>query len=279
MGYMSKYPAFIQENLQDNKKYYSLYDMDNILRCKGDSSYLGEVMVANEDLIWHSVHKYVGKPETLSSNYRVDKDDILQLGRLGFFKAIMAFDLNYGTKFSSFAVTAIVREIKCYLRDSANIIRPTRTANELINRIGRLEAELGYLPSIDDISIMLDEQEERVKKALQIGKTVKYLDEPVSSPRNNLGASTVPITSLDLIVDGAELEADVVDKVLVDSIIDSIRDKLTDKEVSVLRHRIDGFSQTQTANKESISQMRVSRIVKKVATLLKDMDLIAKEAE
>lgn len=273
---MSKYPAHIQKNILSNGKYYSLYEMENILRCKEDSDYLGEVMIANEHLIWHSVHKYIGKPEVIASNYRIDKDDILQLGRLGFFKAIMAFDVTRGVKFSSFAVTAIVREIKCYLRDSANIIRPTRTANELINRINRLESELGYLPSVEDIALILDEAEDRVKKALQIGKTVKYLDEPIRKNSDMIYENSVT-TALDLVQDNVEIEAEVLDKVLIDTVIESISDSLSEKEISVLRNRIDGFSQTQTADKENISQMRVSRIMKKVASLLKDLDKVIRE--
>jgi RNA polymerase sporulation-specific sigma factor len=265
-----KYPEHIQHNLSTDSKYYSLYSMENIERCKIDADYLGDTMLVNEDMIWHSVHKYVGKPEVIVANYRVDKDDILQLGRLGFFKAIKAFDTGRGIKFSSFAVTTIVREIKCYLRDSASIFRPTRTANELIQRISRLESELGYMPNLSDVAIMLDEQEERVKKAVQVGKTVKYLDETVSS-RQSVGMANT-VTLLDMIPDDVHLEASVLDKVLIDSVINSIKENLSTKEESVLRTRIEGYNQTQTADKERISQMRVSRIMKKVAALLVGMD-------
>jgi RNA polymerase sporulation-specific sigma factor len=275
---MSKYPEHIRQNITTHgASFYSLYEMDNIHKCKNDSSYMGEAMLANEHLIWHSVHKYVGKPEIIVATYRVEKDDILQLGRLGFYKAMMAFDTERGVKFSSFAVTAIVREIKCYLRDSANIIRPTRTANELINRISRLEAELGYQPSIADVAIILDEPEERVKKALQIGKTVKYLDEPISKDISN-GYGENYLTSLDLVPDAMDIERDVLDKLLIDSVIQSIQDKLTSREVEVLKDRINGYNQTQSAERCNMSQMRVNRIMKKVAYLLQDIDKIIKGA-
>ena len=132
----------IQENLKKDSNYYSLYDMKNIERCKVDPDYLGEVMIANENMIWYAIHKYIGKPEVIASNYGIEKDDISQLGRMGFIKSIKAFDTNRGIKFSSFAVTAIVREIRCYLRDSANIIRLTRTAHALLNDIKKVEKDL-----------------------------------------------------------------------------------------------------------------------------------------
>ena len=128
--------------------------MENIERCKVDESYLGDVLLVNEDLIWHSVHKYIGKPEVIIANNCIDKDDILQLGRLGFIKSIYAFETSRGIKFSSFSVTAIVREIRCFLRDSGSIIRPTRTANELIHKINRIDKELGYTPPIEELAEM-----------------------------------------------------------------------------------------------------------------------------
>jgi RNA polymerase sporulation-specific sigma factor len=272
---MGQYPEHIQRNIDADNSTYSLYEMSNVEKCKINSGYLGDVIIANEDLIWHSVHKYVGKPEVITANYRVEKDDILQLGRLGFYKAVMAFDTGRGVKFSSFAVTAIVREIKCYLRDSANIFRPTRTANELIQRISRIETDLGFLPSITALSEMLDEPKERIKKAVQVGKNVKYLDENIKQAPS-VAAAIGTVTFLDLLEDKAQVESDVLDKVLVDTVIESIKDRLTEEEVRVLRTRIEGYNQTQTAEKERISQMKVSRIMKKVAALITDMDHLIK---
>lgn len=262
---VSRYPEHIRIKIVSDRTYYSLDVMENIERAKDDPDYLGDTILVNENLIWHSVHKYVGKPETLTKNYCVEKDDIFQLGRYGFIKAIKAFDTGRGVKFSSFAVTAIVREVKCYLRDSASIIRPTRTANELIHRISRAEVELGYPPSIEDLSLMLDETEERIVKALRVGQPVRYLDEPIHLEG---GEGSHNASYMDLISDSGDLENQIVDKLYVDSIIDAVKTQLTPKELSVLICRASGLTQTQTANIENISQMRVSRIMKKIASML-----------
>lgn len=42
--------------------------------------------------------------------------------------------------------------------------------------------------------------------------------------------------------------------------------------MTVLKHRVEGFNQTQTADMEDISQMRVSRIMRKVAKMLDKKD-------
>lgn len=262
---MSKYPDYIQTNLKKNKNYYSLYEMLNVQRCKVDQDYLGDVILVNENLIWHSVHKYIGKPEIIVKNNCIDKDDILQLGRMGFIKAIRAFDTTRGIKFSSFAVTAIVREIRCFLRDSASIMRPTRSANELINKINRIENDLGFLPSVEDLVILLGEPEAKVKKAIQIGRTVRYLDENIISHEQPQA-----LTLLELIESNDALEQDVVDKVFTRSILVELATKLNALELKILQKRIMGYTQTQTAEATSLSQMRVSRTMKKIAKIIRE---------
>ena len=264
MNFLEQFPDHIQKNLLMDSKYYSMDLMANIERCKVDEDYLGDVLLVNESLIWHSVHKYIGKPEAIVRNNCIEKDDILQLGRMGYIKSIKAFDTSRAIKFSSFSVITIVREIRCFLRDSASIIRPTRTANELLNRIRRVESEMGYQPNVYELAILLGETEDKITKALQIGQSVKYLDEPINTIQSQ------EITLLDTVEDGEGIEEEVLDKVYVDSVINSVRTKLNLKELDVLQHRINGFNQTQTAKQENISQMRVSRIMKKVARLLHD---------
>lgn len=40
-----KYPEHIQKNVDRDKNYYSLYNMENIERCKADPDYLGEAIL------------------------------------------------------------------------------------------------------------------------------------------------------------------------------------------------------------------------------------------
>jgi len=272
---MDQYPKHIIDNINENKQYYSLELMSNIERAKDDKEYLGDLMLVNENLIWHSIHKYIGKPETIAKNNSIEKDDILQLGRIGFIKAVKAFDTTRGVRFSSFGVTAIVREIRSYLRDSTNILRPTRTANALINKINKIEYDLGYLPSIEELVKMLGEKEWKITKALQVGQPVKYLEEPIKG--DSLLECNIPLIetiSESDVFDSQGLEEQILDQLYVNDLISSIKHKLSNKELQVLKTRVEeGLNQSQTAVKEQISQMRVSRIMRKVAKLLSDKDI------
>lgn len=263
-------PNYIRENLSKDRKYYSL-TMENIERCKVDAEYLGDVILMNENLIWHSVHKYVGNPTVIVKTNCIEKDDILQLGRLGFIKAIKAFDTTRGFQFSSFAVTAIVREIRCFLRDSGSVMRPTRTARDLLNRINRIENEFGYLPSVEDLSLLLDENEGKIKKALLVGRPVKYLNERISSGGRSEGAWGDEMTLLDYIEDASEKpENKVIDQIYIDFVLKTLSKYLSELELQVLKLRLSGLSQTQTAAQENISQMRVSRIMKRIANVIRN---------
>ncbi|GED68070.1 hypothetical protein BRE01_17720 [Brevibacillus reuszeri] len=251
---------------KNRKENYSLYRMKNIMRCKEDSEYMGEVILANEDLIWHSVHKYIGKPDYLVKQYCLDKNDILQLGRLGIIKAIKAFDTDRGVKFSSFAVITIVREINCFLRDTGTIIRPTRSATTIITHISRIETEFGYLPPVEELSILLGEDVNKIKKALDVGRPVKYLHEPFKPASSSFDAPTS--TVLDILEDEEkDVEEFVIDKIYVETLLERLKIHLTSKEWRVLQLRMQGFNQTQTAEKLKISQMSVSRIMNKIQNI------------
>lgn len=262
---MSKsYPSFIEDNIREEKQYYSLDSTFNLERCKVDMAYLGDVLLVNENLIWYSIHKYIGKPEAIVANNCIEKDDIIQLGRLGFIKAIKAFDVSRGVKFSSFAVIAIIREIRCYLRDSSHIIRPTRTAHALILKINRAEGSLGYMPSVEDLALLLDESEDKISKALQIGNGVGYLDETVETE------NSLPVSLMDLLGGNPSFEEDALENLYMDDVIDYLSEKLSAIELTILKLRLSGLSQSEAARHENVSLMRVSRTLKKIGTLMND---------
>lgn len=266
---MSSYPEHIRNNLERDKNFYSLNNMSNLDLAKRDSDFLGDLLILHETLIWHSVHKYIGKPEKLVQNYCVEKDDIIQLGRLGFMKAVLAFDTNRGVKFSSYAVPSIVREVRCYLRDNAPIIRPTRTAHELMNQINSLTGNGSEEESAELLAKILKKPEEQIKKVMLIGSRVKYLQEKVTD-RSSIDSDP---TYMDFLTSSANTEEEATDSSYVKDVVASIQEQLSELELRVLQHRIAGLNQTQTAEIENISQMRAGRIMKKVAELLLDAKL------
>lgn len=240
---------------------YSLDSRENILRCRRDINFLEKVMKANDNLVWFSINKYIGNPNILTKDKSIDAEDLAQVGRIGLLKAIRAFDLDRGTKFSSYAVIAIVREVRDFMRNNASVIRPTRTAHSLKLKIKELEENLGYLPTVEEIAEVLGEDVEAVEKVLSVGQSVKYLHEPFSHL-----VSEIP---LDNIVDeDKDIELEAVGKVYVDNLLESVKQVLSEEERRVLELKLKGCRHTEIAQKENLSPMRVSRIMKKIMTTI-----------
>ena len=70
----------------------------------GDKTAEETLVVENSGLIWSVVKRFIGRG--------TDADDLYQLGCLGFLKAVEGFDMQFGTKFSTYAVPKIAGEIR-----------------------------------------------------------------------------------------------------------------------------------------------------------------------
>lgn len=239
---------------------YSLYNVENIQLAKTDRDYLGRLIMANEELIWFTIHKYVGNVDMLIKYNNIEKKDLLQVGRLGFIVAVDTYDPSKGSQFPSYAITGIMREVRCFLRDKGRVLKLTRSAFTLYNKVQN------YLKDYDDADIPVDQiiqelniKESELKKVLTVGLPPLELD-------NNIAGN---LTFKDVLVDEkCDIELEIIDKLYVDKLLKTIQFKLGKVDISVLEKRLQGMTQTQIAESEDISKMRVNRILKKVAKLI-----------
>ena len=65
---------------------------------------------------------------------RLEYDDLMQLGMVGFLKAVAGFDTSFGVRFSTYAVPMIMGEIKRFLRDDG-AVKVSRWAKSLAGKI------------------------------------------------------------------------------------------------------------------------------------------------
>ena len=92
-----------------------------LLSQSGDDAATESLVAENNGLIWSVARRFVGRGAEL--------EDLYQLGCVGFVKAINNFSLDYGVKFSTYAVPMIAGEIKRFLRDDG-IIKVSRSIKE-----------------------------------------------------------------------------------------------------------------------------------------------------
>lgn len=258
-------PNHISDNLKLNKDYYSLYDMDNIERCKVDPDYLGDVMIVNDDLIWSSIHKYIGNPSTVAALNNITKEDIFQLGSIGFLRAIEAFDTTMGYKFSSLAVLYITGEIKDYLKSDTGIIRLSRKAFNMKKKISKVEEKLGFIPTPIELSVILNEKEERVLRVLELKNNITSLNCPMTTSIQDSNYL------IDLVEDNTtSIEDNVEEKMFLEEVFYNIGDEATTLEKEILELYLKGIPQINIAKKFSITPMKVSRVLKKLYDIIEE---------
>lgn len=98
----------------------------------GNIEALEELVKNNNGLIWSIVRRFLGRG--------YEREDLYQIGCIGFIKSVKRFDMNLDYKLSTFAVPYIVGEIKKFIRDDG-MIKVSRSIKELGIKIKEIEQE------------------------------------------------------------------------------------------------------------------------------------------
>jgi RNA polymerase sigma-B factor len=208
----------------------------------------------------------LGLADGIASRYLgrgIDRDDLVQVARLGLVKAVRRFRPGVGQSFVGFAAPTISGEIKRHFRDTGWMVRPPRRLQELGARIRDVEKDLEQnlhrRPRPDELAIALEVDEGQVRAAREAASSFHALslDLPASPgqavPEVSLEESENPFAAVD---DVAWLR-------------DAL-DDLTDRERVVLRLRfVELLTQSDIAERIGVSQMQVSRILRATLTRLR----------
>lgn len=192
------------------------------------------------------------------ANRGVALEDLEQVGAIGLLKAIDRYELSREVALTTYATPNVLGEIKRHFRDKAWTIRVPRHLQELNGRMSRtverLTGSLGRSPSINDIATELDETPEQILEALEAGGAYSPMSLSVGP------AGDADLDPLDLIgVDDAGFERSEARVSLEPAL-----GELPEREQLILRMRFqDGLTQTQIAEQVGISQMHVSRLIRK----------------
>jgi len=196
-------------------------------------------------------------------------EDLIQVGSVGLLKAIDQYKEGHGTSFKTYATYLITGEIRHYLRDRVSMIRAPRELHELSFRINqimqKLTAELGQTPTDIEIAEELQIPVSRVSEVTEIDrrKQLLSLDQVIS--KNTEGDQYL----VDKLVDNKYQDYLTAqeDRIMLFEAVEKLDDSL--KQVIKMSF-FDDMSQNQIAKELGISQMQVSRRIRKaLAELLK----------
>lgn len=202
-------------------------------------------------------------------------EDLLQVASLGLLNALDRFDPNRGNAFPSFAVPTILGEMRRYFRDCGWSVHVPRGSQERALRVGnaqeRLSSERGRAPTVNEIAEYLELNTEEVIDALQAVQAYDSLslDAPRSREDDD-GAATTFGESMGDIDPRYEL-------VELDATVTAALKTLPPRERLILRLRfVEDLTQREIAAKIGISQMQVSRLLRRSLDHLRAVSLAEK---
>ena len=195
----------------------------------------------------------------------VPLEDLEQVAQMNLIGAVERFDPDLGIKFSTFAGRTIDGALKRYFRDQAWAIKVPRQYQELgisiRSAIETLNGELGRSPTIPELAAALGVEPDEVLAAMEAGQSFRAdsLDVPRAGDESGAPAAEA-IGSVDaepLRFENRELVADLLDQ-------------LPPRERSIVERRFFlEQSQREIADAVGLSQMHVSRLLRKALVTLR----------
>jgi len=230
-------------------------------------------LAAREQLI----EQYMSLVRSLARRYAYrgeQLEDLVQIGAIGLIKAIDRFDVNRGVELTTYATPNIIGEIKRHFRDRGWSVRVPRGLQELNIQLSRLMEELtvqhGRSPTIPELAKAAGVNDEEVLEAIESGRAYTSLSLSVGASSDDEGELD-PLESL-----GTEEPRYEVSENLA-MLAPGFR-VLDERERKILHLRFfEGLTQSQIAQQVGISQMHVSRLIRR--SLEKIRDEIAVESD
>lgn len=195
-------------------------------------------------------------------------DDLVQVANLGLIKAVDRFDAQRGVAFSSFAVPTILGELKRHFRDTGWSVHVPRALHERALRVDHaqreMEGRLGRSPKVGEIATELGLPVEEVLSAMEASAAYEALS--IDAPgHGDDGEHDGLVDSLGH-EDGALALAE--ERATVAATIRRL--PVRDRRVLEMRFGQD-MTQTQIAGHIGVSQMQVSRIIRRALENLREM--------
>ena len=224
-------------------------------------------LAAREQLI----EQYMSLVRSLARRYSYrgeQLEDLVQIGAIGLIKAIDRFDVNRGVELTTYATPNIIGEIKRHFRDRGWSVRVPRGLQELNIQLSRLIEELtvqnGRSPTIPELAKAASVTDEEVLEALESGRAYSSLSLSAGSGGHDEDGELDPLESLGTEEHQYEVSED-------RAVLEPGFRVLDERERKILHLRFfEGLTQSQIAQQVGISQMHVSRLIRRSLEKIRD---------
>ena len=226
-------------------------ELFRLYKQEGDEAARDELVMSHLNLVRFLASKFKNRGEPL--------DDLVQVGTIGLIKAIDRFDPERGLEFTTYATPTVMGEIKRHFRDKGWSVRVPRRLQELSAKVNQVT---------DNLTKRLQRSPTTEEVAEELGVTV---DEVLEAMESSGAYSSVPLEA------GGSEEDDtpsVIDHYATEDedlaasddrmvIADTIKGfSPREREVINMRFR-DGLTQVEIAKRLGVSQVQVSRLLRR----------------
>ena len=210
------------------------------------------------------VRRYLPLANRLARRYMRSSEpfeDLQQVASLGLLKALDRFDPSRGRPFQSFAIPTMLGEIRRYFRDSGWSMHVPRGVQERALKVRDAQEtfanEHGRAPTVNQLAVYLELGAEEVIDALIAMQGYKTLS--LDAPRPGEQDDTA-ISYGDSVGEKDERY----ELVELDATVTSVLDHIPPRERRILHMRfVEDLTQTEIAARMDISQMQVSRLLRR----------------
>lgn len=226
---------------------------------EGDMDAREKLVMSHLNLVRFLANKFKNRGEPI--------DDLMQVGYLGLLKAIDRFDPARGLEFTTYATPTIMGEIKRHFRDKGWSVRVPRRLQELSAKVNQatdeLTTELQRSPTVEEIARYLDVTVDEVLEAMESSSA--YSSVPLEAPGSS-DSDDAPSVLDRYASEDSEL-AFTDDRLVIEEALAGFSPR--EREVIELRF-VKGMTQIEIAQKLGISQVQVSRLLRRTLKKIQD---------
>ena len=194
-------------------------------------------------------------------------EDLVQVASLALVSAVDRFDPDRGVSFSSYAIPTILGALRRHFRDCTWSVHVPRTAQERALAVGEASEYLSSLhgrpPTVNQLAAYLETDIEDVLDGLHARQA--YETESFDSKTGDRNSEITLGETLGAEDDRYELVEE-------DTCVAEALKSLTDREREILRLRFyEEMTQSEIAKRVGVSQMQVSRILRRSLDRLREI--------
>ncbi len=226
---------------------------------EGDMDAREKLVMSHLNLVRFIANKFKNRGEPI--------DDLVQVGYLGLLKAIDRFDPSRGLEFTTFATPTIMGEIKRHFRDKGWSVRVPRRLQELSAKVNQatdtLTSQLQRSPTVAEIADYLDATVDEVLEAMESSSA--YSSVSLEAPSGTDDDDTPSVIDRYATEDSDLAFTD--DRIIIEEALASFSPR--EREVIEMRF-LKGMTQIEIAEKLGISQVQVSRLLRRTLKKIQD---------